>query len=511
LRFPQRPIPFDAKAAQAVSEVFMATDRGTDALRIARRQFLGGVALAGTVGAATAAGGADRQSNPPGGIFDDAPTYRFAATETARWIRSAESRETSGLWLPEPDHPEVKATVSLPNGFYSGSAGLTLFFIELARATEDPSYWDDARRGGDYLVRSWKKTASAPPPVPGAQFGLYTGLAGTVFALAVLWKATGDSAYRDAAHEALDVLLNAARPAGAGIAWVDWPGLTGDGGIVLALLTLADLLGGDNALRSAAIRAGDRIVEQAVPDPRGGLRWQGMPAAILGEPEGTYWPNFQLGTSGTAYALARLGAVTGEKRFLAAAEAGALHLQRIATVKGDAALIHYREPDAADLYYLGYCNGPAGTARLFYQLNLVTKNPNYLQWTEMLARGVMASGIPDRQTPGFWNVVCQCCGSAGVVDFFTGLWAATDKPEYHAFARRVADQMLSRRADFDGEGYRWYQAYTRIKPWDVVAETGYMVGAAGIAVSLLHLDMAEQGKYRRAILPPDNPFPASQT
>ena len=271
------------------------------------------------------------------------------------------------------------------------------------------------------------------------------------------------------------------------------------------LLSLADLLGdaGDgHALHATAIRAGDRIVEQAIADPRGGLRWQGMPAAFLGEPEGTYWPNFQLGTSGTAYALARLGTVTGEARFVKAAEAGALHLQTIATVKGDAALIHYREPDETDLFYLGYCNGPAGTARLFYQLYAATKDPHYLEWTEMLARGVMASGIPEKQAPGFWNVVCQCCGSAGIVDFFLGVWAATGREEYRAFARRVGDQMLSRRADFDGKGTRWYQAYTRIKPWEVTAETGYMVGAAGVAVALLHLGMAEHRTVSsKAILP----------
>jgi lantibiotic modifying enzyme len=491
----------------------MAIGYKLDTPRIGRRRFLSAAALAGVAGGASALG----QTEPAAGGYNKGfvgtPSYRFAATETARWIRSWESKDTSGFWVPEPDHPEIKATVSLPNGFYTGSAGLVLFFVELAQATGDASYWDDAKRGGDYLVRSWRETASAPSQVPGTQFGLYTGLAGTIFALAVLSRATGDAAYRDAAHEALDALLRAAKPAGGGIAWIDWPGLTGNGGIVLGLLSLADLLGDADSqtLRSAAIRAGDRIVEQAISDPRGGLRWQGMPAAVLGEPEGTYWPNFQLGTSGTAYALARLGAVTGEKRFLKAAEAGALHLQGIATVKGDAALIHYREPDATDLYYLGYCNGPAGTARLFYQLYLATKERQYLDWTEMLARGVMMSGIPDRQTPGFWNVVCQCCGSAGVVDFFLGLWATTGRDEYRAFAKHVADQMLSRRTDFDGKGYRWYQAYTRIKPWDVTAETGYMVGAAGIAIALLHLDMAEQGTYRQAILLPDNPFRTFRT
>jgi len=475
--------------------------------RIGRRGFLGGAAIAGL--ARKASTGAPGAGHTPRQAFARAPDYDATTREVARWIRAAETGR-SGIWQPEPEHPEIKATVSLPNGFYTGSAGLVLFFIELADATGDRSYLDDARRGGDYLVRSWRETAAGPSQLGGTQFGLYTGLAGTLFALGQLWKATGDTVYRDAARDGIDVLLKGARPQGKGIGWIGWPGLTGDGGVVLGLLSLADLLGDaadGNTLRSAAILAGDRIVEQALSDPRGGVRWQGMPAAVLGEAEGSYWPNFQLGTAGTAYALARLGVATGEKRFVAAAEAGALHLQRIATVKGDAALIHYREPDATDLFYLGYCNGPAGTARLFYQLYLATKDVHYLEWTEMLARGIMASGIPGQLTPGFWNVVCQCCGSAGVVDFFLGLWAATGKADYRTFARAVADQMLSRGTDFDGKGYRWYQAYTRVKPAEVAAETGYMVGAAGIAAALLHLGSALNGRGRAFALP-DDPFPA---
>jgi lantibiotic modifying enzyme len=481
----------------------------TDAHRIRRRQFLSGVAAGAAAGVAPSGAVAAPSFGMPAPIFEDPSDYKLAVKEAAAWIRSAEGKDQGGVWQPEPDRPDIKATVSPPDGFYSGSAGTVLFFLELA-ATGDKSYMDDARRGGDYLARSWRGSVASPSPVPGAQFSFYTGLAGTAFALAELWKATGDAGYRHEALQAADVLLKAAKPVGAGIAWMAWPGMTGNSGVVLVLLALADILGdaaGGHPFRTAAIRAGDRIVEQAIPDPRGGLRWQGMPPAFLGEPEGVYWPNLQLGTSGVAYALARLGAVTGEERFVKAAQAGALHLQRIATIRGDAALIHYREPDHTDLFYLGYCNGPAGTARLFYQLYLATKDPHYLEWTEMLARGVMASGIPDRQAPGFWNVVCQCCGSAGVVDFFLGMWAATGRDQYRAFAQRVGDQMLSRRTDFGGPGYRWYQAYTRVKPGEVTAETGYMIGAAGIGAALLHLDQAQSELYHRTVVMPDDPFP----
>jgi len=220
----------------------------------------------------------------------------------------------------------------------------------------------------------------------------------------------------------------------------------------------------------------------------------------------TYFPNFELGTAGVAYGLARLYVETQDARFLQGVKQGALHLQKIATVQGDSALVHYREPDKTDLYYLGFCHGPSGTARLFYELYTATNNHEYLDWTERLARGITQSGIPEKLTPGFWYVVCQCCGSAGVADFFLGLWAGTRQPEYLAFARRVVDQMLSRVIDFNDAGYRWYQAWTRVQPWVVNAETGYMIGAARISPSLLHLHLADQRRYE-AILFPDNPFP----
>jgi hypothetical protein len=68
------------------------------------------------------------------------------------------------------------------------------------------------------------------------------------------------------------------------------------------------------------------------------------------------------------------------------------------------------------VYYLGFCHGPAGTARTFYELHQLTRETGYQQWTDKLARGVLQSGIPEIQTPGYWNVVCQCCGSAAVVE-----------------------------------------------------------------------------------------------
>jgi hypothetical protein len=104
-------------------------------------------------------------------------------------------------------------------------------------------------------------------------------------------------------------------------------------------------------------------------------------------------------------------------------------------------------------------------------------------------------------------VVCQCCGTTGISDFFVSLWLATGHAEYLAYAQRVGAQTHDRASAVDGAGARWYQAWTRTQPDAIAAETGYMIGAAGVGSAFLHLHLAVQGRYA-AILFPDNPFPS---
>jgi hypothetical protein len=98
--------------------------------------------------------------------------------------------------------------------------------------------------------------------------------------------------------------------------------------------------------------------------------------------------------------------------------------------------------------------------------------------------------------------------AVGILDFITSLWIATGNTEYRDYARRVADVTLSRSIDLDGNGARWYQAWTRVTPWDVTAETGYIIGAAGVGSAALRLYLAEEGRYAAPLFP-DNPFPQS--
>jgi hypothetical protein len=134
----------------------------------------------------------------------------------------------------------------------------------------------------------------------------------------------------------------------------------------------------------------------------------------------------------------------------------------------------------------------------------VTGDPTWLDWTHRSARAILASGIPERQTPGFWNNVSQCCGSAGVAEFFLALHRVTGDAAYLSYARRVNAQ-LAATATRDDSGARWIQAEHRVHPDEVIAQTGWMQGAAGIGGWFLHLDAFERGAAGGIVLP-DSPF-----
>ncbi|WP_230984229.1 lanthionine synthetase LanC family protein [Microbispora oryzae] len=417
-----------------------------------------------------------------------------AAILAARWVRSAavdDGRERH--WLANPDPRGRSAGAGHSSSLYSGAAGIVLFFLEMAAATGHQAYLDDALAGARHLARTWSGQTDLT---------LYHGLAGVAFAMAETGWATGDEEVVDAARAAADRIVRGVRRMGDGIGWTGDPAQRGDGGIVLALLHAAGMLG-VSAYEEVAVEAGERIAGLAVP----GHRFGDGPCADL--PLDAVTPGFLSGTAGTAFLLARLHGVTGDERFLTAARRGADFVRTISVVTDKCALVPHHVPQERRLHYLGFCSGSAGVARMFYELHRVTGDPGDLDWVERLAHGIEHSGVPSQQSPGYWNVACQCCGTAGVLELFVGLWAATGREHYLEFARSLAADLIGRATSHDDTGYRWYQAYRRLRPGDVTADTGYMVGAAGIGAALLHLDAAGLADSpRRLILLPDNPFPA---
>ncbi|GII56662.1 hypothetical protein Pth03_50510 [Planotetraspora thailandica] len=417
-----------------------------------------------------------------------------AAVLAGRWVRSAAADDGLGRhWVANPDPQGRSANAGHPSSLYSGAAGIVLFFLELAAATGHEAYLDDALAGARYLAATWREQADLT---------FYHGLSGAVFAMAEAGWATGDEQITTAAREAADQIVRSARQLGGGVGWTGDPAQRGDGGIVLTLLHAAGILGVP-VYEELAVEAGERISSLAVPGHRfGGDSCAGLPVDAV-------TPGFLSGTAGTAFLLARLYGVTGDERFLAGARRGADFVRTVSVVTDKCAMIPHHVPQGRSLHYLGFCSGSAGVARMFYELYRVTGDPGDLDWVERLAHGIVQSGVPQRHTSGYWNVACQCCGTAGLIELFVGLWAATGRESHLRFARTLGDDLMGRATSHDQAGYRWYQAYRRLRPGDVTADTGYMVGAAGIGSALLHLDAADlSATPRRLILLPDNPFPA---
>ena len=417
-----------------------------------------------------------------------APDYRDVAVDAAKWIRAARVKTADGVtWPADPADPKsVGATL------YSGSPGVVLFLLELNAATGRREYLDEARRGADDLVAKLAGEKGA---------GLYEGVAGLGFVLGETWRATHDEKYRTAAKAVVRIVTERAAPAGRGVEWSKVTDIiSGGAGTGLFLLYAADTLH-DDAARALAARAGDRLLELGVPE-KGGTKWAMDPSFPR------LMPNFSHGTAGIAYFLATLYKSTREQRFLDGALAGARYLQAIAKTDGDICLVQHNQPDGLDLYYLGWCHGPTGTARLFYQLYTVTGDPAWMTWVGRAANGILTSGIPRQRPEGFWNNVSQCCGSAGVAQFFLDLHGVTHDAKYLAFAQTMTDDLLAR-ATRDGQGTRWVQAEHRVRPELLVAQTGYMQGAAGIGMWLLRMDAEQRGRAAFVRFP-DSPWPADR-
>ena len=422
------------------------------------------------------------------------------ALEAWRWIDAARIDTADGAtWPADPTDPD-----SVGYTLYTHSPGVIPFALELHHATGDEQYLDAAVRGAAHL-------AAGLDDVPGA--GLYTGLAGIAFVLAETWRATGRESDRITAAGATSRLIDGARRVGGGVAWPRGSGsdaiesndiISGTAGTGLALLHLGRALRYDDALE-AAEGAGRRLLDRAVETPTG-LRWDMWPGYAR------EMPNFSHGTAGIAYFLATLHRATGERDFLEAALAGARYLTSLATLgDGDADPPEYRifhsRPGGEDLYYLSWCHGPVGTNRLFYQLGQITGDAEWHAWVARGSRGVMATGIPERRTPGFWENIGQCCGTAGAAEHFLTLHRTTGNAEYRAFADRLNTDLVRRATTVSapsGAGRKWTQAEHRVQPELLVAQTGHMQGAAGVGKYFLHMDaMDTRGEGPRVVFPDD--------
>ena len=137
--------------------------------------------------------------------------YLDAALDAATAIRQTATATAHGLtWLPDPDQPDLEATLGAPATIYSGNAGVIIFLLELAAATGDASYRNDARRGADHIAAIWREvlTHKGMFSLPNGAFDFQTGVSGTAFTLAQVAIATGDATYDAVAREITNLIVS---------------------------------------------------------------------------------------------------------------------------------------------------------------------------------------------------------------------------------------------------------------------------------------------------------------
>lgn len=363
------------------------------------------------------------------------PDYLEAAIGAARWILS---RQIGSYW---PSRPAATREEELD--LYYGNAGAILFFQELAKSTGDHCYREAALTGAGYIAAQVGNLTRS---------GLFHGLAGAAFALHLMIREKEEKDLLDSLSQVIVQLQIDAIPGNPGVCWNESNDIVyGTAGIGLALIQLAKETGRDELLKLAAA-SGDHLLGHQMAN--GSYR-------TLSVGHLTNYPNFSHGTAGIGYFLAELHAATSDDRYRASALAAGHYLRSImSAATSSKGLIFHNDTTGQDLFYLGWCHGPAGTGRFFYRLYQLTADPGWLDLVRVQATTLMASGIPERQTPGYWNNVSRCCGAAGVGEFFLGLYTATEEKDYLAFAERIAEYLLAR-GETDAPGIKWTQAETR--------------------------------------------------
>jgi lantibiotic modifying enzyme len=409
---------------------------------------------------------------------------------------------------------------------YGGTAGVSIFLENAAAVLDDATARTLADRTMQGLLASrrvdsrdratWSRASTM------GTTGLYTGDAGVGHAFLVRHALRGDAKALAAAVDVGEVLLARARVDGETLTFDNQVEIVfGNAGTALFLLELG-LATKDNRFTDAARRTGHGLVADAELVPSTADEKQQLPTWHMKMGNASvHMPGFSHGTAGVAYALARIGAHTGDKALLQAAKDGAQWLREHAVTDG--ATTKWAASDRGPQVFMGgWCHGPAGTCRLFLLLHAITGEASYREVAEQGANFLVLYAAEAAKTgPGGekpYVPPSYCCGVAGVVEFFCDLHRVTKDPAHAAFAKKAGDYLVDV-ALADGDGRKWRNGQTAPgAPVSASAQdcnVDLMLGAAGEGLALLRLltlDRAEdpiRGLPDRTVKAPVAPVDAN--
>jgi hypothetical protein len=277
--------------------------------------------------------------------------------------RLPEAIASGGNWLLA----RANADAGRAAGLYFGAAGVAWALSDAGEAIGD----ERLAAGGRDLAATLEPSAESADATHGT--------AGTALAQCHLWWRTGDERLLAGVHACADSLIAARTEEDSGVSWgtpaaeTSLPGgryhgfAHGTAGAAAALLSIGAATGRADCL-DLARRAGDSLLSQVVIS--GGIAMWG--AGPGDPPTAPYWCH---GASGIATFLVRLYRVTGDERYLQAAEGAA------------AAVL-----ESAWRGVLGQCHGLAGNGEFLLDMrDLAPAGEPYAAMAERLARVIFAS------------------------------------------------------------------------------------------------------------------------
>lgn len=438
---------------------------------------------------------------------DNPKEFLESAVEAERYVHSFLRKTPDGICFAEKAGTER-------DSLYQGTAGVLHMYVQMNRVVSDQKYLYIIQEMTRYLsmhyldgVKEAKKNGEF---VPGMAEAFYTGIGGIGLVFNEVYREFQDDNAKKAAKEIAAYYKEHAVKNAHGIYWSDNFPIFFDGGIVLFLIDTYETYK-DNSLIALIEAAADYIIHCGTAHKDGGLELDHLQVDFKHKE-----PNFEFGTAGAGYLFTKVFALTGKDKYLEAAKQTAVYLKSIAVLQSKGYLIPYKLGVYDDLFYLGNCHGPVGTAKLFYALYKATGEHAYYEQVIGLCDGMEALGAPFYQSAGYWNTTCLCCGPAGFIPLYAGLFYEDGDERWKKLAHGVGEILLGTKQQEklivppsvkNAPEYRskWQLAFDRTKPEALSTPAGYYTGAAGIAAALLSLYCLEvPGKTVLSLI--DDPY-----
>jgi hypothetical protein len=116
----------------------------------------------------------------------------------------------------------------------------------------------------------------------------------------------------------------------------------------------------------------------------------------------------------------------------------------------------------------------------------ITEKNIYLEDMKALYRGMRKLEVPEKQSKGYWNTTCICCGTAGVLQYAINFYSVFHDESSRDVAIQAGNILLNQ-SEAQGKGVLWPMAFERVKPERITRSIAYETGSSGNAAALLQL------------------------